>query len=149
MTDQLAAFLMAAGLKRLDRLVEGAALVAETFGQVHEALFESRLSYEAWSWMSQDLPHIGWLKDWDKAERLRRGILGRFSSMNVPPDRLACMIRDTVHWQFVIRTCVDIQGGNRLLGKLAEAVNDGLVKDLEPCRVNAVRQAISRRRSWS
>ncbi len=53
-------------------------LVAESYQRVHKAAWEERLSDEAWSIVGPFVPELWVLKNWDKCERLNRGLIAAF-----------------------------------------------------------------------
>ena len=73
------AYLLSIGLRREDE--HACDLVVACFPTVHEALLESDLGWAEWLWLEPLVPSeyrfFSW--DWDKADKLRRALLERFS----------------------------------------------------------------------
>ncbi|SRR5229473_2624071 len=63
-------------------------LVAESYQRVHQVAWEERLSDEAWSIVESFVPELSWWKNWDKCERLNRGLIAAFIRHNWPPSGL-------------------------------------------------------------
>lgn len=62
--------LMTIGLKENSDV--SAILVLKNFFAVHEALASGAHSSESWWLLSPELPEMGWWRDWDRCEKLRR-----------------------------------------------------------------------------
>jgi hypothetical protein len=73
-------------------------LVAAAFPVVYRAAESDRLGYDNWSVIKELLPTVPWWRDWDKCERLRRGIVESFLAHRWPVDYLleAMPNRDTL-----------------------------------------------------
>lgn len=139
--DRCSAYLMTLGLRRLDFSFPRAELVAAVFPQLHDALIGSRLPYDVWTWLSPFLPNIGWWRDWDKAERLRRAVLSRFVQCQSAVKLLAQVIAEDWNWRFIIETCDNIPEGKHLLLALSDAISDRVIPSLDDSRAAAVRSA--------
>lgn len=63
-------------------------LVAEAYQRVHQAAWEERLSYEAWSIVEPFVPELWLWKNWDWCERLNRGLIGAFVRHRWPASGL-------------------------------------------------------------
>lgn len=70
-TPTRAAYLMHIVLTTVDR--SGAALLRHVFDYVHDMAARGALSDRVWSILDADLPHLGFFRDWDRCERIRRG----------------------------------------------------------------------------
>lgn len=64
--------LMALGLRAKSDV--GVKLVVKGFFPVHDALASGDYSTESWSLLSPELPYLGWWRDWDRCEKLRRAV---------------------------------------------------------------------------
>jgi hypothetical protein len=53
-------------------------IISESFERVHEAARTERLSDSAWVIVEPYVPELSWLSNWDKCERLRRGLINAF-----------------------------------------------------------------------
>jgi hypothetical protein len=65
-------FLITLGLRSEGK--EGLPLIARGFAPVHAALAADDYPWESWQLLSPLLPHLGWFRDWDKCEKLRRAV---------------------------------------------------------------------------
>lgn len=63
-------------------------LVGESYQRVHQAAWVERLSDEAWSLVESFVPELSWRKNWDKCERLNRGLIGSFIRHRWPSSGL-------------------------------------------------------------
>jgi hypothetical protein len=63
-------------------------LVAESYQRVHQAAWEERLRDEAWSLVEPFVPELLLWKNWDKCERLNRGLIAAFMLHRWPSDGL-------------------------------------------------------------
>jgi hypothetical protein len=88
------ALLLTLALQRRD--TEAPAAAADAFPWVHNALCDSRLSSRAWMALSELLPAARAGQEWDRAERLRRGLLERFMGADWPLMYLISAARSPV-----------------------------------------------------
>lgn len=105
------ASLLARGLKTADG---GDKLVAATFTIVHRALAESKVSYQAWRPLDRMLPSLSW-RDWDKCERLRRGLIEAIESNQWPASLLFKAAKDEDTFRLMLKTCRSSSGGRAFL----------------------------------
>ncbi len=84
--DYLATFLLA--LAFCDAPPAPLDLVAESYQRVHQAAWEERLSDEAWSIAEPFVPELSWWNNWDKCERLNRGLVAAFIRHRWPSSGL-------------------------------------------------------------
>ena len=59
-------------------------LIRESFELIHEAARRESLSDSAWVIVEPFVPELAWLSNWDKCERLRRGLVSAFVRNNWP-----------------------------------------------------------------
>lgn len=107
----VSAMLLARGLKTADG---GEKLVVATFTLVHHALAESRVSYQAWRPLDRMLPSLSW-RDWDKCERLRRGLIDAIESNQWPAGLLFKAANDEGTFRLMLKTCRSNSGGRAFL----------------------------------
>lgn len=69
-----ACLLMALGLMATDGT--GSRLILRSFYFVHDVLAAGNYSSESWRLLSPELPYLGWWRDWDRCEKLRRAVRG-------------------------------------------------------------------------
>ncbi len=93
-------------------------IIVATFERVHDAVMRSRLSDDAWDWISLHVPHLGLFRDWDRAERLRRGVIELFSNRDWPPVELAQAAVSLESWRYLVRSCRKTKKGKRILRDL-------------------------------
>jgi hypothetical protein len=74
-----AAFLLVTLGLRAGR-AEGVSLLARGFFQVYEALASGNYPWESWQMLAPVLPYVGFWREWDRCEKLRRAVRERFSS---------------------------------------------------------------------
>jgi hypothetical protein len=58
----------------------GVQLVARGFFQVYEALASGDYPWESWQMLAPVLPYVGFWREWDRCEKLRRAVRERFAS---------------------------------------------------------------------
>ena len=116
----VAAMLLARGLKTADG---GEKLVVATFTLVHHALAESRVSYQAWRPLDRMLPSLSW-RDWDKCERLRRGLIDAIESNQWPASLLFKAANDEGTFRLMLKTSRSSSGGRAFLRR-AQMESDG------------------------
>jgi hypothetical protein len=78
-----AAFLLVTLGLRADG-ADGVNLIARGFFPVHKALASDNYSSDSWRLLSPELPHLGFWREWDRCEKLRRAVRKRFSSSLLP-----------------------------------------------------------------
>lgn len=95
--------------------------VAESYQRVHQAAWEERLSDEAWSIAEPFVPELSWRKNWDKCERLNRGLIAAFIRHRWPASGLRRVKnyypRDssTDLMQQIFESARDVKGGKELV----------------------------------
>ena len=117
------AFLLAIAFNNRQPLY--AEIAASTFESVHDLMLDRELGYEEWQWLSDDLPSLGWGWNWDRAERLRRGLIERFVDSNWPLKFFPMCISKHSNWDMVLSSCRATEHGKILLKRLREEL--GLV----------------------
>ena len=60
--------------------VGGVQLLGRGFFQVYEALASGNYPWESWQMLAPVLPYVGFWREWDRCEKLRRAVRERFSS---------------------------------------------------------------------
>jgi hypothetical protein len=103
------AFLLALGLQNSPPLPLD--LIGASFERVHEAARTQRLSDNAWYIVEPFVPELSWLSNWDKCERLRRGLVGAFVRYQWPFSELGSRIRDTDLQREIGRSARKVEGG--------------------------------------
>ncbi|PYX95569.1 MAG: hypothetical protein DMG71_08780 [Acidobacteria bacterium] len=79
-------------------------LVAESFEYVHQAAWDQRLSDSAWIVVEPFVPELSWISNWDKCERLRRGLISAFLRNSWPASELQKRIKNPDLLEQVLRS---------------------------------------------
>lgn len=120
-------------------------LVARTFETVHAALAEGRLADDSWVWIDDHLPTLAIWRNWDRCERLRRGLAERFVTNEWPVAQLVRCAPNSYALRDLLKACSKVDGGNRLLKRIKNAVADDEIRwFLPPCRNQSVADAAHR-----
>ncbi len=97
-------------------------LVARSFSVVHNAFACDRLSYSLWSWFENQVPPLSWLRNWDRCERLRRGLVNKFYKYRWPVSQfLRCADSDEL-LRRLLESSYKVKAGDFLLGELKKAM---------------------------
>lgn len=93
---KIMAFILALGFDNAH--TDSVMFVTKSFQVVHDAAERNELFYESWGMLKDSVPSISYWRDWDKCERLRRGLIERFIEYKWPADLfLKCFeSRDTL-----------------------------------------------------
>ncbi len=83
--NYLASFLLALAFCNTPLALD---LIAASYQRVHEAAWSERLSDEAWSLVKPFVPELHWPRNWDKCERLNRGLVEAFIRYHWPSREL-------------------------------------------------------------
>jgi hypothetical protein len=101
-------------------------LIAESYQRVHQAAWEERLSDEAWSIVEPFVPELSWWKNWDKCERLNRGLIAAFIRHRWPSSGLRRVKNyyppdsSTDLMQQVFESARDVKGGRDFVRSLEQ-----------------------------
>jgi hypothetical protein len=90
-------------------------LVSESFELVHEAGRQDLLGDDVWVVAEPAVPHLSWNHDWDKCERLRRGLVSAFVRHGWPPSDIKKCVRDQRLLRQVLESARKVDGGRSLL----------------------------------
>jgi hypothetical protein len=102
---------------------ECADLAAIVFDVVYNAAVSSRLSNDAWYQLLPFLPPSGWWQEWDRCERLRKGIAEKFRSEQWPSWQLVRITNDDRIFVDIIAELRQRRSGRRVLAAAAEATD--------------------------
>jgi len=69
-------------------------LVSESFEPVHWLAEKQQLRDDAWAIIEPFVPELKWGKNWDRCERMRRGLMSAFMRYAWPPRQLRERVRD-------------------------------------------------------
>jgi hypothetical protein len=124
--NRLSAFLLALGFDnpgpRSDELV------AESFLPVHQALASETLSYDCWAWLQPQVPTLSWRKNWDKCERLRRGLIEKFVAHDWPISEFVRCGADQEVLVRMLESCSKTDAGSIVRRRLRDALSAGTLK---------------------
>ncbi|MDH4185711.1 MAG: hypothetical protein OEV08_01820 [Nitrospira sp.] len=90
-------------------------LISRSFCKVHEAARIDMLSDSAWMMLEPTLPELTWYSNWDKCERLRRGLIRAFVRYGWPPHEIKSVIADELLLNQVRRSADRVEGGDLLI----------------------------------
>jgi hypothetical protein len=85
--------------------------VSESFEQIHETARRDQLSDSIWIIIEPLVPELSWLYNWDKCERLRRGLVSAFVRHNWPASELKKRIKDRELLKLILRSARRVDGG--------------------------------------
>lgn len=119
------AFLAALGLA--GRSADALKLVSAAFAPLHQLLAADRIAYEDWKMVEKFTPELGWLRSWDKCERLRRGLIAAFLRYSWPSEALTEFITDMSLLRDVSTSAREVDGGKRFIKELVRRIETGAV----------------------
>lgn len=90
-------------------------LISESFERIHESARRERLSDHAWIIVEPLVPELSWLSNWDKCERLRRGLILAFIRYQWPASELRQRIRKHELVVQLLRSAKKVEGGEEFL----------------------------------
>ena len=70
-------------------------LVARSFQLVHDALAEQEIEYQSWKVIERYLPSLSIFFNWDKCERMRRGLIIHFADNEWPYQKFLDAVKNT------------------------------------------------------
>ncbi len=85
--------------------------ISEVFELIHETARRDQLSDSAWIIIEPLVPELSWLSNWDKCERLRRGLVAAFVRHNWPASELKQRIRDHDLLRQILRSASRVGSG--------------------------------------
>ena len=94
---------------------DGLLLVEECFERIHQREWDDALSEDAWFILHPIVPHLWWHRDWDKCERLRRGLIEAFVKFKWPIDKFAACVKNDVFFQRVVESAKHVDGGREFI----------------------------------
>jgi hypothetical protein len=86
-------------------------LIEESFDMIHEAARNNRLNDSSWMVIQPFVPELSWLSNWDKCERLRRGLVAAALRHFWPPTELLLRINDPYVREQIVRSASRVEGG--------------------------------------
>jgi len=103
----------------------GVNLIALTFEVVHDAAESGELDYDGWRLFKDRLPPLSWWRDWDKCERLRRGLVDRYIHYGWPVDQFLQSVKRQETLCRIVDFCETTSSGREFLQKVIEEINLG------------------------
>lgn len=120
------AFVLSLGLANVPS--QSVQLVQGSFPTIHELAATDQLDYDSWLLLEPYVPELGWIQNWDKCERLQRGLVKAFVRYRWPVAELLRCLDDTGALSVVKKSARKVEGGKRLFDELIEQIQDGKIK---------------------
>ncbi len=112
--NYFAALLLALGFQNTPP--ESVILVEESFERVHQVALDNAMPDDTWVILDPIVPHLWW-HDWDKCERLRRGLVEAFVHHRWPLLKLAECVKNQTLLSRVIESAKKVDGGRELISQ--------------------------------
>jgi len=112
--NYFAALLLALGFQNAPP--EALDLVEACFECVHQIAWDDAMPDETWVILDPIVPHLWW-HDWDKCERLRRGLVEAFVKYRWPLRKLADCVKNDTFLSLVIESAKKVDGGKELISQ--------------------------------
>ncbi|MDB6027361.1 MAG: hypothetical protein JWM68_3584 [Verrucomicrobiales bacterium] len=93
-------------------------LVRLSFERVYNAAWNDQLSDNSWEILDSIVPHLSWPNDWDKCERMSRGLVSAFVRHNWPPLELPLLVSSSGTLNRILRSAEKVNGGENFLKSL-------------------------------
>jgi hypothetical protein len=108
---------------------EAGLLAGRTFPLVHEMTKRSALPERAWNAIARRLPQVPKWMEWDRCERLRRGLVDAFIGKGPWQfvDFVAAFERDAAAFEAACAYARGSERGRSFLRRLAQAIQDGRI----------------------
>jgi hypothetical protein len=113
---RLCAFALALGLD--GAVVRADALAVATFETVHEAIAAGHLEYQTWLLFENHVPVLSAWRNWDKCERLRRGLVDSWERHLLPLEKFLRCPGRAESFRSLLETCDDYKNGRNLLNRM-------------------------------
>lgn len=110
-----AAFLLALGFQNAPP--HPIDLVVECFERLHQIAWDDAMPDSTWIVLDPIVPHLMWLHDWDKCERMRRGLIEAFIRNHWPLKRLFDCVADEQLLSRVLDSARKVDGGRQLISQ--------------------------------
>ena len=113
--NYFAALLLALGLQ--DSPPDSLGLVEECFERIHQIAWDESISDDIWIILEPIVPHLWWHHEWDKCERLRRGLIEAFIKYHWPILKLADCVKNEQFLSRVIDSAKRVDGGREFISQ--------------------------------
>jgi hypothetical protein len=114
--NYLATLLLALGLQNTSPIP--VKVIALYFEHIHQLAWDDKMPDANWVILDPIVPHLLWIHDWDKCERLRRGLIEAFVKFGWAPEHLHECIKNDELLVRVLRSAKSVEGGSALLSKI-------------------------------
>jgi hypothetical protein len=101
---------------------EFAELAVRSFEPIHEVLASGQLDYSSWLKLRDVLPALGPQHDWDKCERLRRGVVAAFVRHGWRLDLFFRLAENSELFRSIIHSARSVPGGAELIDRIGAEV---------------------------
>jgi hypothetical protein len=85
-------------------------LIGECFEAIHRKVSRQQLRYDTWLILEPLVPQLSWRKNWDKCERIRRGLLLAFMQNSWPAWEIRERIRDRELLRQILKSVRKVHG---------------------------------------
>ncbi len=99
-------------------------LATHAFQRIRNLIAHNRLNDRDWQLLEPWLPDLGRRHNWDKCERLQRGLLQAFLHQDWPFEKLLRCSRDRDTLRALLHSARAVDGGRDLLKRLARLARD-------------------------
>jgi len=130
---EAASFLLSIGFQNAES--ESIILATVTFEHVHASARDDApdpLSYRAWKSLEPDVPVLGYTKNWDHCERLRRALVERFVQRGWPREQFLRCVNRPATLRSILYSCREIALGDEFILGLAADVLGGFLPATGP-----------------
>ncbi len=112
----LSSFLLALGLSNApEHPVEQ---IKEHFTLIYQLAWDEKLDSKTWEILEPIVPEISWPNNWDRCERMVRGLIASFIRYQWPPQQIySCVSKNSISERFP-KSAKKVEGGIAFMGKL-------------------------------
>lgn len=86
-------------------------IVGRCFEHIHQLAWNEKMPDSTWIILDPIVPHLMWIQDWDKCERLRRGIVEAFMKHLWSPEQLSGCVKNDDLLCLILQSAKRIDGG--------------------------------------
>jgi hypothetical protein len=132
---EAASFLLSVAFQNIEP--DAVILATTSFEHVHAAARDDApdpLSYRAWKSLEPDVPVLGYTKNWDHCERLRRALVERFVQRGWPREQFLRCVNRPATLRSIFYSCREVSRGEELIREIASDVLGDCLPATEPQR---------------
>jgi tetratricopeptide (TPR) repeat protein len=96
-----------------------------SFEIVHDSVANSELESHSWQNLEKHLPSLSWWRNWDRCERLRRGLVESYINYYWPVSNFFETVRQEETFKRIVEFCNTTIKGKKFLTQLLLAAQDG------------------------